>query len=702
MDAVKNFAYGLVENPTSPATTGTVLVLEAGLGALFPVAPFDVTIWPPGVKPTATNAESARCTSLSGDTLTLLRGQYGSTPIEIGVGYQVCQSMDVGLLYQLALPGIMPGILGTGHYDPIQNIYLPSSFTGLVKTQAKFAQVDAGAGSIKIAHIGASDVAGWNGTISLRGTADPITRIAQILSDFGYPVSEPTLTMDDGIAQDSRGGSFVGSFSWSTQPSSAVVLGNAGSAGLTFISTRAGTNIDILVEKGSSSVNVLIDGVSPSGAVTVTNGTWSGGDINPASGSDTYCVATFSGLENIPHKVTILSVSSAAYGWIESYSANSVRLANFGSSSSRPSDWQDIASHYYTLLNNVLFWAPDVVILGLGIQFNGWQSSVSFASMLTSMEAIITALQTAGVEVILNGMTPGISPTKGTPTLAFWQNIYTLADATGCMLIDQLIPGGGTEAVASALGLLGGADTVHPSAAGYAGVARRIVRALGIQAKPSAVSSGKNIINRTSNAFVEPGEITLFTGSTIGQGLALPLKPPNGTAYKLLNYSTVSVNIAGISPDLIQFWAGSGAGPFAIPKNFIVELVYFNGVWYTTQWGLITWQLAPVGAGDLVYTPFTFAGTWANIGGAQIVARFIKTLGNVVHVEGAIVGGATTTVTTFPASYRPTSTITVPINLSGSVLGYGQITSAGVFTVQTEAGAVPTDAFFNFSFYADV
>jgi len=102
MDALKNFAYSNVATAPSPATSGTSLVVTAGQGSYFPATPFDATIWPSGVQPTNTNAEIVRVTTVSTDTFTITRAQYGTTAQSITAGYQIAQTVDANLLNQLA------------------------------------------------------------------------------------------------------------------------------------------------------------------------------------------------------------------------------------------------------------------------------------------------------------------------------------------------------------------------------------------------------------------------------------------------------------------------------------------------------------------------------------------------------------------------------------------------------------------------
>jgi hypothetical protein len=114
-DALANFAYSTVLTAPSPAASGTSVVLQSGNGARFPVAPFDVLFWPVGVQPLATNAEIARCTVKSTDTLTITRAQYGTSARTVVVGDQVCQPIDGYLFSQyLAVSNYLSEFSGNG------------------------------------------------------------------------------------------------------------------------------------------------------------------------------------------------------------------------------------------------------------------------------------------------------------------------------------------------------------------------------------------------------------------------------------------------------------------------------------------------------------------------------------------------------------------------------------------------------------
>jgi len=95
----KNFAYGTVATAPSPATSGTSLVLGSGEGALFPTTfPYSVVIWPTAVNPTSSNAEIVTVTSISTDTLTIVRGQEGTAARTVVTGDQVMYAVTGELL----------------------------------------------------------------------------------------------------------------------------------------------------------------------------------------------------------------------------------------------------------------------------------------------------------------------------------------------------------------------------------------------------------------------------------------------------------------------------------------------------------------------------------------------------------------------------------------------------------------------------
>ncbi len=108
MDAHANLAISTVATAPSPATSGTSLVVAAGEGALFPAAPFNITIWPTGAAPTHANAEIVRCTAVSTDTLTITRAQEGTSARTVVVGDQIANTPTVKVFTDIesAIPKI--------------------------------------------------------------------------------------------------------------------------------------------------------------------------------------------------------------------------------------------------------------------------------------------------------------------------------------------------------------------------------------------------------------------------------------------------------------------------------------------------------------------------------------------------------------------------------------------------------------------
>jgi hypothetical protein len=85
-DAHKNLAISSVAVAPSPPASGLTMSVAAGEGMLYPAPPFNATVWPFGVIPSATNAEIVRVTARTGDDFTLLRAQEGTTARAIVMG----------------------------------------------------------------------------------------------------------------------------------------------------------------------------------------------------------------------------------------------------------------------------------------------------------------------------------------------------------------------------------------------------------------------------------------------------------------------------------------------------------------------------------------------------------------------------------------------------------------------------------------
>lgn len=113
-DQHANLAYSTIAAAPSPANTGTTLSVQTGDGTLFLATPFNTTVWPPSVAPTAANAEIVRVTNISADTFTITRQQEGSNQQSIGVGWQIGNTITAKIFLDLenavtALQAVPPG-----------------------------------------------------------------------------------------------------------------------------------------------------------------------------------------------------------------------------------------------------------------------------------------------------------------------------------------------------------------------------------------------------------------------------------------------------------------------------------------------------------------------------------------------------------------------------------------------------------------
>lgn len=89
------------------STTGTTLLVVPGAQTYFAINQ-NVTVWPPGVDPTLTNAEIMRITNIVGNTLTVLRGQETSTALKnIVSGYQIANTITPKVLTDIESGGLL-------------------------------------------------------------------------------------------------------------------------------------------------------------------------------------------------------------------------------------------------------------------------------------------------------------------------------------------------------------------------------------------------------------------------------------------------------------------------------------------------------------------------------------------------------------------------------------------------------------------
>lgn len=89
-DGHANLWAPTVATAPSPATSGTSLVVQSGLGASAPATPFNAVLYPTSASNvTSSNSELVRVTAVSTDTLTIVRSQEGTTAQSVTTSFSI-------------------------------------------------------------------------------------------------------------------------------------------------------------------------------------------------------------------------------------------------------------------------------------------------------------------------------------------------------------------------------------------------------------------------------------------------------------------------------------------------------------------------------------------------------------------------------------------------------------------------------------
>lgn len=150
----KNLAAAIVATAPSPATSGTTLVLQAGYGAMMPAVPFFMTATPPGQLSTMGNSEIVQVTGRSGDTLTVVRAQKGTTAQPIAAGWPIANGVyvedqltpdNITATFQTGVPASVA--ITTNGWSTFATIVLPTTTVAhkyLIMSSVEFANSSGG------------------------------------------------------------------------------------------------------------------------------------------------------------------------------------------------------------------------------------------------------------------------------------------------------------------------------------------------------------------------------------------------------------------------------------------------------------------------------------------------------------------------------------------------------------------------------
>ena len=109
-----NGAYSLVATAPSPASSGTTVTVTAGTGSRFFAG--KAFVWPASTVPSKANLEVVTISSVSTDTLTIVRAQESSAARTVVVGDQIAQGITAGMWDALSTtyaPLASPALTGT-------------------------------------------------------------------------------------------------------------------------------------------------------------------------------------------------------------------------------------------------------------------------------------------------------------------------------------------------------------------------------------------------------------------------------------------------------------------------------------------------------------------------------------------------------------------------------------------------------------
>lgn len=156
---------------------------------------------------------------------------------------------------------------------------------------------------------------------------------------------------------------------------------------------------------------------------------------------------------------------------------------------------------------------------------------------------------------------------------------------------------------------------------------------------------------------------SVATGSLLAKGI-LVLGADKGHAVM---HAQVSGSSTQGQAKVTAWFRDSSAASIAVACVLLSEGIQYSGAPKAIQ----AWQNV------------TFSGAWGNYGGGNSNVQYIKDSLGFVHLRGVASGvaGPPSDILTFPAGYRPLSTLTFAITSNGA-FGYVTISSAGVVTLR--------------------
>jgi lysophospholipase L1-like esterase len=332
-------------------------------------------------------------------------------------------------------------------------------------------------------------------------------RFKTILQGLGYPVKTGWVAPYSGFANDPRFVATTGTWTNIVPTPNPGKYAAASGAVLTFTSDETGTEASVLYNNSAGGFTVSIDGGT---AVTVT-----------PTGANTLGTYTVTGLANSIHTIAVTTTSSTFVGV---YACRvgvpyGIEITNFASSGSRAADWDD--SWWNTYLGISLYLQPDLMVGGWG--GNEALSGDTVGSYTAALDYIIAAINAAGSDLVLRGLTPGDGVSvDGSAYNTALKGRATTANVPFIDMLDRW----GTRGQQLLYGLYN-SDTIHPAAPGYADMALAV--ADGLAHELTAFAPVKASTQR---------KVGVVTTGSVANNTTISALLPIAKSYRLLKITT--------------------------------------------------------------------------------------------------------------------------------------------------------------------
>jgi len=433
-DAHTNLALATVAVAPSPALSGTSLIITAGFVSLFPAVPFNCTVWPSTVSPTAANAEIVRVTNIVGDIFTIVRAQEGTTAKAIASGYRIGNTVTAKVFTDIENQAIFSISAGTTNATGNQVVFANSngvtfgasnnSITASFSGGGGGAAISAGANSQSTGTVIFSNSNGVTFGLSNNGVLTASVGTAAGGNSVNFSAGTTSNNLGSIVFSNSGGVSF--GLNGSTLTASVAAGGAAGSI-------SAGTTNVALGEVVFSNSNGVTFGLNGSTLTAAHDGLTSQSNqaFSAQGGSSAFQTLNFANSNGI-------TFSNSGGSVVASHNGLTSQSNQAASASNGSFAFQTLG---FSNANNVTFGTSAGSIITASVAAGGG-GSVNFSAGTTSNNlASIVFSNSNGVTFGLNGSTITASAAGGTAAAArvsYFEPFALISTATANVNNSQL------------------------------------------------------------------------------------------------------------------------------------------------------------------------------------------------------------------------------------------------------------------------